>query len=70
MYTLGSAVHITVELYICTAYSKEMYRNNARDGRDMVSARRLIRKRVIKTLLFGKVLKNEGFEVSKKWALG
>ena len=70
MYTLGSAIHITVELYVCTAYSKEMYRNNARDGRDMVIARRLISKRVTKALHFRKVLKNEGFEVSKKWAIG
>ena len=69
-YTFGSAVHITVELYICTAYSKEIYRNNARDGRDMVSARRLISKRVKKALHLRKVLKNEGFEVSKKWTLG
>ena len=47
-----------------------MFRNNARDGRDMVSARRLTSKRVTKALHFRKVLKNEGFEVSKKWALG
>ena len=47
-----------------------MYRNNARDGRDIVSARRLISKRVTKALHFRKVLENEGFEVSKKWALG
>ena len=52
MYKLGSAVDITIELYICTAYSKEMYRNNARDGRGIVSARRLIIKRVTKSLLF------------------
>ena len=43
--------------------------NNARHGRDMVSARRLISKCVTKALLFRKVLENEGFEVSKKWAL-
>ena len=47
-----------------------MYTNNARDGRDMVSARRLISKRVTKALLLRKVLENEGFEVSKKWARG
>ena len=47
-----------------------MYRNNARDGREMVSARRLISKRVTKGLRFRKVLENEGFKVSKKWALG
>ena len=70
MYTLGSAVHITVELYICTCLQYRMYRNNARDGRDIVSARRLISKRVTKALHFRKVLKNEGFEVSKKWAFG
>ena len=33
-----------------------MYGNNARDGRDMVSARRLISKRVTKALLLRKVL--------------
>ena len=47
-----------------------MHGNSARDGRDMVGARRLISKRVIKALLFRKVLKNEGFKVFKKWALG
>ena len=47
-----------------------MYRNNARDGRDMISARRLISKRVTKTSLFRRVLENEGFEVPKKRALG
>ena len=47
-----------------------MYRNNARDGRHMVSACRLISKRVTKTLHFRKVLENEGFDVSKNWALG
>ena len=47
-----------------------MYRNNARDGRDMVSARRLISKRVTKALLFRKVLENEVFEVSRKWSIG
>ena len=47
-----------------------MYASNARDGHDMVSARSLISKRVTKALLFRKVLENEGFEVSKKWALG
>ena len=47
-----------------------MYANNVRDGRDMVSARRLISKRVTKALLSRKVLENEGFEVSEKWALG
>ena len=70
MYTLGSAVHITVELWICTAYSKEMYRNNARDAFDIASACRLISERVTKALHFRKVLKNESFEVSRKWALG
>ena len=69
MYPLSSAVHITAELYICTVYCKEMYRNNARDGRYMVSARRLLSERVTKALHFTKVLKNEGFGVSKKWAL-
>ena len=44
-----------------------MYRNNARDGPDMVSARKLISKRVTKALHFRKVLENEEFEVSKKW---
>ena len=43
-----------------------MCRNNARDDRDMVSARRLISKRAKKALLFRKGLENEGFEVSKK----
>ena len=47
-----------------------MYRNNAREDRDMVRARMLISKRVKKALHFRKVLKNEGFEVPKKWALG
>ena len=47
-----------------------MYTNNARDGPDMVSAPRLISKRVKKALLFRKMLENEVFEVSKKWALG
>ena len=47
-----------------------MYRNNARDGHDTVSARRLIIKRATKTLHFRKVLENEGFEVSKNWAFG
>ena len=47
-----------------------MYKNNARDGRGMISARRLISKRVTKALHFRKVLENEGFEVSKKWTLG
>ena len=47
-----------------------MYRKNARDGRDMVSARRLISKNVTKALHFRKVLENEGFQDSKKWALG
>ena len=46
-----------------------MYTNNARDGRDVVSARRIISKRVTKASHFGKKLGNEGFEVSKKWAL-
>ena len=46
-----------------------MYRNNARDGRDKISARRLTSKRVTKALRFRKVLENEGSEVSKKWAL-
>ena len=46
-----------------------MYANNARDGRDMISARRLISKRVTKALHFKKVLENEGFEVSRKWTL-
>ena len=39
--------------------TERMYRNNARDGRDIVSACRLISKRVIKTLHFRKVLENE-----------
>ena len=47
-----------------------MYKNNARDGRDLVIARRLIIKRVTRALHFRKVLKNEGSEVSKKWAHG
>ena len=47
-----------------------MYGNNGRDDRDMVSARRIISKRMKKALHFRKVLENEGFEVSKKWALG
>ena len=47
-----------------------MYINNARDGRDMVSARKLISKRAKKALHFRIVLENEGFEVSKKRALG
>ena len=47
-----------------------MYRNNAGDGSEMVSARRLISKRVTKALYFRRVLENEGFEVSKKSALG
>ena len=47
-----------------------MYRSNVRDGRDMIKAGRLISKRVTKALHFKKVLKNEGFEISKKWALG
>ena len=47
-----------------------MYRNNARDDRDMFSARRLIRKRVTKALHFRKVLENESFDVSKRWAFG
>ena len=47
-----------------------MYINNARDGRFMVSARRLISKGVTKALHFLKVLENEGFENFKKWALG
>ena len=46
-----------------------MCRNNARDDHDMVSARRIISKRVTKALHFRKVLENEGFEVYKKWAL-
>ena len=46
-----------------------MNRNNARDGRDMVSARRIITKWVTKALHFRKVLENEGLEASKKWAL-
>ena len=41
-----------------------MYRINARDGRDMVSAHRLMSKRVTKTIRSRKVLENEGFEVS------
>ena len=45
-----------------------MYRNNARDGRDMISANRLISKNMKKALNFRKVLENEGFEVSEKWA--
>ena len=47
-----------------------MYRNSARDRRDIVNARKIISKRVTKTLHFRKVHKIEGFEVSKKWALG
>ena len=47
-----------------------MFRNNARDGRDMVSACRFISKRVTKALHFRKMLENESFEVSKKWAFG
>ena len=47
-----------------------MYGNNARDGRDMDSARKIISKRVTKVLHFRKVLENEGLEVSKNWALG
>ena len=47
-----------------------MYKNNARDGRDMIKARRLISKRVKKAFHFKKVLKNELFEISKTWALG
>ena len=47
-----------------------MYRNNARDGRDMLGARSLISKRVTKALHFRKVLENESFEVSTKWTLG
>ena len=47
-----------------------MYKNNARDGRDMVSARRLISKHVTKALHFGKVLENEGFDISKNSTLG
>ena len=45
-----------------------MYGNSASDGRYIVSARRLISKRVTKALYFRKILKNESFEVSKKWA--
>ena len=66
MYTLGSAVNITIELYICTCLKKRVYRNNARNGRDMVNARSLIKKCVTKALHFRKKLENEGFEVSKK----
>ena len=47
-----------------------MYRNNAPGGRDMVNARSLSSKRVTKALHFRKLLENESFEVSKKWALG
>ena len=47
-----------------------MYRNNARDGRNMVGTRRPVNKRVRKALHFRKVLENEGFEVSEKRALG
>ena len=47
-----------------------MYKNNARDGCNMVSARRLISKSVTKVFHFRKVLENEGFEASKKWAIG
>ena len=43
-----------------------MYRNNAHDDRDMISAGRPISKRVTKALHFTKVLENDGFEVSKK----
>ena len=67
MYPLGIAVHITVKLYICTCLQKRMYRNNARIGRNMVSTRSLISKRVTKTLHFRKVFENGGFEVPKKW---
>ena len=47
-----------------------MYRNNARHVRDILSARRLISERATKALHFRKVLENEGFEFSKKWAFG
>ena len=47
-----------------------MIRNNVRDGRNLVSANRLISKRVTKASHFRKVLENEGSEVSEKWALG
>ena len=47
-----------------------MYRDNARDDRDMVSTRRLISKRVTKALHFRKLLENEGFGVSKMWTFG
>ena len=45
-----------------------MCRNNAYDGRDMVSASRLISKRMSKALHFRKRAKSEGFEASKRWA--
>ena len=47
-----------------------MYKNNARDGRDTVIARRLISKRVTEALHFRKSAKSEGFEASRKWAFG
>ena len=46
-----------------------MYRNNARDGRDMFNALRLISKRVEEALHLRKVLENEGFEVFESWTL-
>ena len=67
--TFSSVVHTTVELHICICLQWRMYRNSARDGRDMVTARRFISKRVTKALHLRKVLENEGFEVSKKWDL-
>ena len=46
-----------------------MYRSNTRNGLDLVSASRIISKRVTEELNFRKVLENEGFEVSKRWTL-
>ena len=64
VYTLDSAVHITVELYICTCLQSRMYRNNARDGRDIVSARqkryiseKCSKMRVLKSLKSGPLVK-------------
>ena len=47
-----------------------MYRNHARDGRNMINARRITSDRVTKALHFRKMLENEGFVVSKKCTFG
>ena len=42
--TLSSAVHIAVELYMYVCLQSRMYKNNAPDGRDILSAPRIISK--------------------------